>query len=203
MMSRDKPKQIQMRARIAAIAARMMAEDGLDDYSLAKRKAARQLGAADTQALPSNEEIDVELKAYLALYQGEELRERLIELRRIALKGMQFLAQFKPYLIGPVLKGTANRYAEIDLHLFTEDSKSVELFLLNRDIPYEVSEQKHYLGDRPRTVPILQLEWDGVPVRLAVFESKDERGVLKSSLVGRPIERAGIEAVSALVQLGV
>ena len=61
-------KQSQMRARIAAAAARLMAEDGIDDFALAKRKAARQLGASDTQSLPANDEVETELKAYQALY---------------------------------------------------------------------------------------------------------------------------------------
>src|SRR5215510_7849267 len=74
----SKPKQQQMRNRIAAAAARLMAEDGLEDFALAKRKAARQLGAEDTQSLPKNEEIEAELRAYQSLYQGEEQREREI-----------------------------------------------------------------------------------------------------------------------------
>src|SRR6266498_1831102 len=99
----SKPRQQQMRARIAATAARLMAEDGIEDFALAKRKAARQLGAEDTQSLPKNEEIEIELRAYQSLYQGEEQRERIQYLREHALGAMQLLAQFRPYLAGPVL----------------------------------------------------------------------------------------------------
>jgi hypothetical protein len=192
-------RQSQMRARIAAAAARLMAEDGIDDFALAKRKAARQLGAADTQSLPANDEIEAELRAYQSLYQGEEQRERIHELRTVALEAMRSLADFKPYLAGPVLKGTAGRYADIDLQLFTDDLKAVELFLLNRNLVYAVSEQRHYCGDEPRAVPVLRLDWDGVPVNLAVYAAKDERAALKASAVGRPIERASPGAVSALL----
>jgi hypothetical protein len=188
-----------MRARIAAVAARLMAEDGVDDFALAKRKAARQLGAADTQSLPANDEIEAELRAYQSLYQGDEQRERIHELRTVALEAMRSLADFKPYLAGPVLKGTAGRYADIDLQLFTDDLKAVELFLLNRNFVYAVSEQRHYCGDEPRAVPVLRLDWDGVPVNLAVYAAKDERAALKASATGRPIERAGPGAVSALL----
>jgi hypothetical protein len=192
-------RQSQMRARIAAAAARLMAEDGVDDFALAKRKAARQLGAADTQSLPANDEIEAELRAYQSLYQGEEQRERIHELRTVALEAMRSLADFKPYLAGPVLKGTAGRYADIDLQLFTDDLKAVELFLLNRNFVYAVSEQRHYCGDEPRAVPVLRLDWDGVPVNLAVYAAKDERAALKASAAGRPIERASPGAVSALL----
>jgi hypothetical protein len=198
-MARDKPKQQQMRQRIAAVAARIMAEDGVEDFALAKRKAARQLGAVDTQVLPANDEIEAELKAYLSLYQGEEQRVRLEHLRQIALSAMQALAQFRPYLTGAVLKGTAGRYADIDLQLFTDDGKAVEMFLLNRNIPYEASAQRHYAGDQVRAVSILQVDWEETPVNLAIFTTNDERSALKTSSAGRPMERAGIEAVSALV----
>jgi hypothetical protein len=192
-------RQSQMRARIAAAAARLMAEDGIDDFALAKRKAARQLGAADTQSLPANDEIEAELRAYQSLYQGDEQRERIHELRTVALEAMRSLADFRPYLAGPVLKGTAGRYADIDLQLFTDDLKAVELFLLNRNLVYAVSEQRHYCGDEPRAVPVLRLDWDGVPVNLAVYAAKDERAALKASAAGRPIERASPGAVSALL----
>jgi hypothetical protein len=192
-------KQSQMRARIAAAAARLMAEDGIDDFALAKRKAARQLGAVDTQSLPANEEIETELRAYQALYQGEEQRARIRELRTVALDAMRSFAAFNPYLAGAVLKGTAGRYADIDLQLFTDDHKAVELFLLNRSLPYAVAEQRHFCGDAPRSVPVLALEWQGFPLKVAIYASKDERSALKATLAGRPIERAGISAVSALL----
>ena len=77
-MTKDAKHKLQhMRMRIAAAAARIMAEDGVEDFALAKRKAARQLGAEDTQALPKNEEIEFELRAYQSLYQGDEQRERI------------------------------------------------------------------------------------------------------------------------------
>jgi hypothetical protein len=192
-------RQSQMRARIAAAAARLMAEDGVDDFALAKRKAARQLGAADTQSLPANDEIEAELRAYQSLYQGEEQRERIHELRSVALEAMRSLADFNPYLAGPVLKGTAGRYADIDLQLFTDDLKAVELFLLNRNFVYAVSEQRHYCGDEPRAVPVLRLDWDGIPVNLAVYAAKDERAALKATAAGRTIERGGPSAVAALL----
>ena len=199
MARENNRKQSQMRARIAAAAARLMAEDGIDDFALAKRKAARQLGASDTQSLPANDEVETELKAYQALYQGEEQRARIRELRAVALDAMRSLVVFNPYLAGAVLKGTAGRYADIDLQLFTDDQKAVEMFLVNQSLAYTVSEQRHYCGDEPRAVPVLTVEWRGVPLNLAVYASKDERSSLKATLSGRPIERASLSTVSALV----
>src|SRR5262245_3632011 len=125
---RARARHQDMRARIASAAARIMAEDGVDDFALAKRKAARALGAADTEALPRNDEIEAELRAYRALYQAEEHPERITGLRRAALDAMRALERFKPYLTGPVLSGIAGPYAEIDLQLFPASAKDVELF---------------------------------------------------------------------------
>jgi hypothetical protein len=195
----NQAKQQQMRARIAAAAARLMAEDGLEDFALAKRKAARQLGAEDTQSLPKNDEIEVELRAYQSLYQGEEQRERIHYLRARALEAMRMLESFRPYLAGPVLRGTAGRYSDIDLQLFTDDGKAVELFLLGRNIAYDISDQRRFAGDQVRAVSVLKLDWQGVPVNLAIYTLKEERGAVKTTFSGRPIERAGIQAVVQLL----
>jgi hypothetical protein len=190
-----------MRAAIAAAAARLMAEGGIADFALAKRKAARQLGATDKQALPGNDEVEVALRAYLDLYQAEEHPDRIRELRSIALSLMVELREFTPYLIGPVLKGLAGPYAEIELQLFPDSAKDVEIFLLNRDIPFSSTEVRRYSGDRARSVSILEIEWDGVPVKLSLFDFRDERFALKTSQAGRVMERAGIREVTDLVQL--
>jgi len=201
-MGRKGPRQNGTRARIAAAAARIMAEDGIDDFALAKRKAARQVGAEDTQALPGNDEIEAELRAYRALYQPAEHPERIAELRRIALDAMRELKDFNPYLTGPVLTGLAGRYAEIDLQLFPGSTKEVEIFLLDRNLPYSTSEGRRYSGDRVRAVTVLSLTWLGAPLRLSIFDPRDERLALKTTQAGRVMERAGIAEVGAMIAAG-
>jgi len=198
-MARRSNRQTDMRARIAAAAARIMAEDGVDDFALAKRKAARQLGAVDTHALPRNDEIEAELRAYRALYQADEHPELVAELRQVAFQAMQALERFSPYLTGPVLSGIAGPYAEIDLQLFPDSAKDVEIFLLDRGIPFTTQEAKRYSGDRARAVSLISLTWEGVPVRLSLFDPRDERVTLKTSQAGKVMERAGISEVSAIL----
>src|SRR3954469_24914729 len=103
-MRRKGNRDTGVRAQIAATAARIMAEDGVDDFALAKRKAARQLGADEGQGLPANHEVEAELEAYRALYQADEHPDRIAELRRVALDAMRALEPFSPYLTGAVLK---------------------------------------------------------------------------------------------------
>lgn len=202
-MSRKTTRQTAMRARIAAAAARIMAEDGIDDFALAKRKAARRLGAGDTEALPANEEIETELRAYRALYQASEHEQRIADLRRVALEAMRALERFHPYLTGPVLKGIAGPYAEIELQLFPESAKDVEVFLLDRGIAYDTQESRRYSGDRARAASVFTLLWEGRPLKLAVFDPRDERVALKTSQAGRVLERAGIGELAALLRHGV
>jgi len=198
-MARKSNRQTAMRARIAAAAARIMAEDGVDDFALAKRKAARQLGALDTQALPRNDEIEAELRAYRALYHADEHARLIEQLRRVALDAMRALERFHPYLTGPVLKGTAGPYAEIDLQLFPDSAKDVEIFLLDRAIPFATPEARRYSGDRAHPVSVVTLLWDSVPLRLSVCDPRVERLALKTSVAGRVLERAGVAEVSALL----
>ena len=198
-MARRSNRQTDMRARIAAAAARIMAEDGVDDFALAKRKAARQLGAVDTHALPRNDEIEAELRAYRELYQADDHPHLIDELRRVAFAAMQVLERFSPYLTGSVLSGLAGPYAEIDLQLFPDSAKEVEIFLLDRGIPFTTSEARRFSGDRARAVSVITLNWEGVPVRLSVFDPRDERVALKTSQAGRVMDRAGLSEVSAIL----
>ncbi len=112
---------------------------------------------------------------------------------------MQALEQFNPYLTGPVLKGIAGPYAEIDLQLFPDSAKDVEIFLLDRNIAFSTQEGRRYSGDRSRAVSLISLVWQGVPVRLAVLDPRDERLALKTSQAGKVIERAGIAEVGAIL----
>ena len=195
----NKLRQQQTRQRIAAVAARLMAEDGIDDFAHAKRKAARQLGVADTHALPNNEEIEAELRAYQSLYQDDEQRDRLQVLRSEALEVMRLLEPFHPYLTGSVLRGTAPRYADVDLELFTDDAKAAELLLLARELPYTARQVRRHLGDGERLVPQLVIDRDGFAVNVTVYAANDER---LSPKRGASSERANLKAVAELVGRG-
>ena len=195
-------KQQQTRLRIAAAAARLMAQDGIDDFALAKRKAARQLGLGDTQALPGNDEIEAQLRAYQGLYQEGEQRERLQGLRILALSFMREISVFHPYLTGPVLSGIAGRYSEIDIQVFTDDSKSLELLFLNRNIDFSICDQRRWIGGEARTISVITLNWNGIEMNISVLGAKDERVSMKTAAAGRIIERAAMAAVELLVAAG-
>jgi len=187
------------RARIAHLAARIMAEDGVEDYGLAKKKAARQAGVGDTRQLPGNDEIDVALRAYRDIYQADHHREQLAELREIAVRAMTELQRFNPHLVGNVLSGVAGKYAGIQLQLFTDDIKAVELFLIDLGADYEADQTSLYSGDTRITVPLFTVDDDGIEIEIAVLSPRDARLPLKTSPAGKTIERAKLSAVEELL----
>lgn len=192
-------KRNQMRQTLAHLSARLMAEDGTLDFAAAKRKAARQLGAPDTHNLPTNSEIESELRAYQALYQKDEQSERLCLLRRDALAAMGLFERFDPHLTGSVLDGTAARHSNINLHLFCDSLKDVEMFLLNRNIPYESAEKRFRFGDESRAIPTLLIDGEHAEIELAVFSSDDLRQAPRGPLSGKTMERARMKQVLALI----
>jgi hypothetical protein len=197
-MSRQ-PDRNDRRSLIAHLAARLMVDDGIEDYSLAKRKAARQAGMPETRELPTNEEIDVALKAYQDIYHPGEHRERLRQLRSIAVRAMRELAKFNPHLTGSVLAGSAGKYADIKLQLFTDDEKAVELYLLDSGIPYRTDQSRLYAGAELRAVPVYVIDDEGAEIELTVLTTRDLRGPLKTSPQGKSIDRAKLQAVESLL----
>jgi len=187
-----------MRSRIAAQAARLMADHGIDDFALAKRKAARQLGVPGTQSLPDNEEIEAELRIYRDLYQADEHPAVIRELRHKALAAMQFFDKFEPYLTGAVLKGTAGRHSVINVQLFAANEKEIEFFLLDRRIPYKVSGHSPVRHANGRELSVFSMEWDASPLRLELYDSVDRHAAIAARFAEAP-ERAGIESLAQLI----
>jgi len=149
------------RLRIAQVAARLIAEHGIADWSLAKRKAARQLVLGERVALPADEEIQAALVDYHLLFGGEAHARRLHAQRETALRWMGRLADYSPVLVGGVAAGWATEHSDIHLELCAEDPKAVEIALLNASIPYRT------LGtDRDGAAEILLTGPD--PVRLSI-----------------------------------
>ena len=187
-------------AEIAAAAARLIVEEGLE-YGPAKRRAARDLGrGARAGALPGNDEVEDEVRAYLDLFQADSQPAELKELRRIAMRWMERLAPFRPHLTGAAWRGTATRLNSIRVDLFCDDSKAAELALIDLRIDYETSS---FDGARGRVIDVLNVFDTGafwaqpVHLALAVFDYDDLRGALHRDGRGRS-ERGSLAALRAL-----
>jgi hypothetical protein len=191
------PQSGHLRLEIAAAAARLVADGGLD-YGSAKRKAARQLlgdGAVPRGAMPDNDELDEALREHLALFDDGH-PARVERMRRVALRLMRELAAFQPYLTGAVWKGIVSEHAPIHLQLFHDDPKAIGIHLLNRGIEFDATEMPHFRGDGHRAgVEALTMHWHDEPVLLSLYPSDDLRGALR----GEPAERGDADAVERLL----
>lgn len=195
-MSRDNAQRRDlMREQLAHNAARLIAEDGITDYAFAKRKAARQLGASDTQHLPSNQEVEDALHSYRALYQHDSHPGILYHLREEALSTMRLLEPFHPYLTGSVLSGTAGARSDINLMLFSDDAKAVLLFLLKHKIDFEDGEWKVQVSGHQEIVPSYTLTGkSGTQIHIIVLPEN-----ARYSGSRKPESHADIAAVEGLL----
>jgi len=132
----DSSRNQRNRTRVAQLAARLIAEHGLADWSMAKRKACRQLGLDDKESLPGNEEIQQALRDYNSLFRAAEHAEALLRQRRSALRWMERLRRWRPVLVGGVAAGWATEHSDVRVELEADDAKSVELALINAGIDY-------------------------------------------------------------------
>ena len=193
----------QMRVRIAQEAARLIADEGFKDFHAAKRKAAQRLGAPDTRNMPRNREIEEALLSHQRLFQAEAQAGNLRNLRLAALEAMRFFGDFRPRLVGPVLTGTAGVHADINLHLFADTPEEINLFLLEAGIPFQTSQRRYrFARDEWLEFPTFQFLAGDQPVELAVFPREGRREAPRSPVDGKPMRRADVAEVEALVAGG-
>jgi len=184
-----------MREQLAHQAAKLIAEGGITDFAFAKHKAARQLGATDTQHLPSNQEIEEALHSYRILYQHDSHPVILGQLRTEALAAMRMLGAFNPYLTGSVLSGTAGEHSDINLMLFSDDAKAVLLFLLKHKLEFEDGEWWVRLNGREESVPSYTLNGEsGTAIHIIVMPER-----ARHSGSRHPETHADIAALEALL----
>jgi len=188
-----------LRRQLAYIAARMIAEDGAD-YATAKRKAASQAGLADLNILPDNQEIEEALREYQELYQKEEQPMHLRRLREVAVRVMREFEDFRPALVGSVLSGTAGQFSDVNLQLFTDDSKALTMFLLNNRYRFEEGSKRVQRGGRFDEVPQITLEVEDVTVTMTVLDPDDERSAARMRPESDPPLRARLAEVEALLE---
>jgi hypothetical protein len=177
-----------------------MAEHGIQDYLIAKRKAAERYGVTDGSVLPKNSEIEAALLTYQRLFGGEQHAHSLKEQRRVALQAMRLLEQFEPRLVGPVLNGSATEYSDIQLHVFSDNAELVSLHLMERRFDYEVFERKMRMTpERQITVPSLRFELTGETIEAFVFPHDGIRQAPVSPVDGKPMRRASVTEVDLLL----
>jgi hypothetical protein len=183
-----------IKLEIAARAAQMIADSGLD-YGSAKRKAALDVCGTHSlpkDSLPSTEDVDSALLEHLDLFdEGHAARVRLM--REVALELMERLSEFQIYLTGAAWKGVCAEHAFVHLQAFHDNTKEVEYALLNMKIAFEAETAPHWRGDKDcEALALLYPTKDEkVPVLISLYGTDDLRGALKTKI------RLGEEHIAA------
>ncbi len=185
---------------IAAAAVRLVVEEGLN-FGPAKHRAIKQLGLPARTALPTNEQLETQVREYIDLFCADTQPDELRALREHARVWMTRLAEFRPHLGGAVWHGWATRLSDIDLALFCDDPKSAEIALINQNLRYEVQTQSGLHG---REVDVLSLHSfcrdlaEDIGVHLRIYDLQDLRGALVADGQGRR-PRGDLQALQHLL----
>jgi hypothetical protein len=190
-----------VKSEIAAAAARMVVEEGLE-YGPAKRRAVKQLGLKSRSALPDNEAVEDAVREYIQLFCADTQPAELLALRELALTRMERLAQFRPYLGGAVWHGTATRLSDIYIQLFCDDPKSAEMALIEKNVAYEARTMTGFNGEKVDALSLSSVSrtlGEAIGVHLMIYDHDDVRGALKRDTKGR-VPRGDLAAVRALLE---
>ena len=190
----DSPRTLRNRTLIAQAAARLIAEHGLSDWRAAKRKACRELGLPEHEALPGNEEVERALRDYNSLFRATTQPASLRAQRVAALGWMERLSQWDPVLTGAVAAGWATEHSEVRLELEAEDAKAVELALINAGIVYA---QAPIPGGDAQ--PQLRVESPETTVRLVILSPQQRRNRPRRDRSGLTEERLTLAQLRALL----
>lgn len=191
-----------LRREIAVRAAALMYAREESEYLTAKRKAAKQLRIDwkhSPKDLPSNAEVREQVLLLADMLEGAQRGDDLRSMRLLALRVMRLLEPFRPRLIGSTLTGHVRKGSDIDLHVFTDHLPALTDTLDDHGLAYTV-EHKHItkLGQSNVYTHVhLQARF---PVELTVYTDAQHRTVFRSSITGKPIERANLKRLEALIE---
>ena len=174
---------------VAQAAARLIVEDGLD-YGSARRKAlqAHGEGGHRLRDAPSNEAIEDEVRAHIAIFCADTQPLELRALRETALRWMLRLSEFRPHVGGAVWRGTATRQSIVRIDLYCDDTKAPEIALLNKGIDYETVSEPLGRGEHSLTLVLAERSEalsDWITIHLNVLDLDDLRGALKPDARGQ------------------
>lgn len=192
-----------VKTEIAATAARLMVEEGLE-FASAKRRAVKALGLPPRSALPGNDEIEDAVVDYIALFCEDTQPAELLALREHALAWMQRMAAFRPHLGGAVWRGTATRLSDIYIQLFCDDAKAAEIALIDYRVRYVPRTVTGFTGEAVDALSVhsfCKALNEEVGVHLLVYDFDDLRGALKNQGTGNSQGRAPRGDLTAVLNL--
>src|SRR5438876_4073309 len=190
-----------LRQAIALEAARLMYERVESEYYTAKRKAAKRVcrQRVKPEDLPSNAEIREQIQLFARIHEGEKRTQHLREMRLDALRLMRVLRPFRPRLIGSVMTGHVRKGSDIDLHLFTDSVGLVTDLLEQEGYQFDVERKQVVKHGEARVFTHVHVH-ARFNFELTIYAEDKAHYVFKSSITGKPIERASIRELEELLE---
>lgn len=181
-------------------AARLICDEGYADYRMARAKAGERLGRGRGDRAPEPARIEAAVIRRQQLFGGETYRHDLHRMRQTALQAMRLLDTFAPRLAGSAVSGAIGVGHRVQMHVVADQPERVEMFLLDRQIPFEQGERRYRLANgREADIPLLSFEAAEMGIDIAVFSPDSERHPPLSQIDQRPARRLTAGQVRALL----
>jgi hypothetical protein len=194
---------VAQRERLAYEAARIILDQGTDDFDRARRKAAERIGVPDRRHWPTNEAVKDAVLTQRRLFRGQADQDELHGLRCLALQAMEQLDSFSPRLVGGVLSGALVSDAGIELFLFADRPEDVIFALLDRRIPWREAERvMRYPGGLRCTHPAFRFLAGNASVELVVLPRRALREMPLDPVTERPQRGADRRDLEHLMAVG-
>src|SRR6516225_930945 len=191
-----------LRQAIALEAARLMYERVESEYYTAKRKAAKRLcrRGVKPEELPSNAEIREQIQVFARIHEGDKRTEHLRDMRLEALRLMRLLRAYRPRLIGSVMTGHTRKGSDIDIHIFCDSVGLLTDLLEQEGYQFDVERKQVVKQNEARIFTHIHIH-DRFNYELTVYAEDKAHYVFKSSITGKPIERASIRELEEKLQI--
>jgi hypothetical protein len=186
---------------VAQEAARIIVDQGIRDYRLAKQKAAERLGMNGHGSLPANTEIENAVADHLQIFGGESHIDLLRLMRTAALSAMELLASYTPRLVGPVLAGTADENSAVNLHVFADSAEVITMEIGDMGIQFKLYERR--LKSRRGQIEMyagFEFRHSNETIQATVFPVDGVRQAPMSPIDGKPMRRVDSDGVQKLLQ---
>jgi predicted nucleotidyltransferase len=188
-----------LRCKIAREAATLLYFGAEKEYKQAKLKAAKTLGV---HFLPSNLEVALELDKIAEENEGPTRKERLIQMRKEALKLMAILEKYGPILIGSVWRGTIRQGSDVDIALYHDVPDEILNVLKKKGIKISKTEwTTETKRGKPEASFHIYVEIAGKQmVELVVRSSEEARHRRKCEIFGDELKGLNVQELESLLR---
>ncbi len=191
--NRGHSNQLATTQEISRLAAKILAEEGINDYLLAKQRAIQRLHLPAKTSLPKNSEIHKYLADYMELFDKNGLARRQTQSRKLAQEIMDMLEDFQPLAVGSIVDGIITKSSRLQIHLFAPTPEYVATALMEKNIPYQLTEQViRYTATKTENKPAYNFLMGDTPISLYVFSENERRKIPIDPITGKPAERCSL-----------